>query len=133
MDLLEDGRLARRWLGSGATALAVRLRAFLNWVYRRPRASVPELITVLGAARYEDGTRKAIRDVIARAFGGEPLPDRTPFTNLSPDQQAALRAVAEVDDYFWCVAGLLSPVLTSYGLPPFERKSLEEYIAGARQ
>jgi hypothetical protein len=131
MFLLEDGRLAKRWLGSGAAGpLAARLRQFLRWVYRVPQAKVPGLIAALEGAQSEDATRDAIRDLVARAFGGEPVLDGTPFASLSAEQQAALRAVAGVDDDFWCVVGLLSPVFKSYGLPPYGRESLEQYIAG---
>lgn len=132
--VLENGRVTRHWLASGAAVpLAARMRKFLEWVYRVPNASVPDLIAALSAAsaaRSEDGTRDAIRDLVARAFGGEPIPDGTLFADLGAEQQAALRAVAGVDEFFWCVAGLLSPVFESYGLPPYQREDLEGYIAG---
>jgi hypothetical protein len=131
MYVLEDGPLARRWLKSGAAVLLMaQLRAFLNWVGQVPPATVSDLIAALGAARGEEGTREAIRNLIARAFDGQPIPRGTPFADLTAEQQAALRAVVAVDDYFWCVAGLLSPVFKSYGLPPFQREDLEKYIAG---
>jgi hypothetical protein len=134
MFLLEDGRLARRWLASGAAApLAARFRQFLEWVYRVPLPAVPELIVALRTVQSEEGTREAIRDLIARAFEGMPIPEGTPFATLSAEQQAAIRAVAEINDYFWCVCGLLSPIFKSYGLPPFQREDLEKYIAGAQQ
>ncbi len=49
---------------------------------------------------------------------------------LTPDQQAALRAITKLDTYYWLVCGLLSPIFKSYGLTPFERVHLERYMAG---
>lgn len=135
MYVLEDGTLARQWLASGAAVpLIARLRAFADWVFRVPEAPLPDLIASLPADRTdENGARDAIRDLIAGAFKGEPIPEGKTFADLTEGQQTALKAVVGVDDYFWCVGGLLSPVFKSYGLPPFQRENLEQYIAGKQK
>jgi hypothetical protein len=131
MSVFEDGRLAKKWLTAGtALPLHSRLQQFVGWVYRVPDAPLTELIPLLESCKSEDEVKERLRDVVARAFDGTPVPDGRPFVDLTPEQQATLRAIIKLDTYYWCVSGLLSPIFESYGLPRFERVHLERYIVG---
>ncbi len=131
MSVSEDGRLARKWLTAGvAVPFRAQLRRFVDWVYRVPGEPLDELLTRLEHAGGEDDVKERLRDVVARAFAGTPVPDGVPFTDLNAERQAALRSIIRVDGHYWCVSGLLRPVFESYGLPGFERVQLERYVAG---
>src|SRR5262249_20101799 len=131
MSVLQDGRLAKKWLTAGtALPLHSRLQQFVDWVYGVPEDPLTDLIPRLERCKSEDDVKECLRDVVARAFDGTPVPDGVPFVDLTPDQQATLRAIAKLDTYYWCVGGLLSPIFESYGLPHVERVHLERYMAG---
>jgi hypothetical protein len=131
MSVLGDGRLARKWLlANTALPLHSKLQQFVDWVYRIPNESLAELIARLECSKSEDTVKESLRDLVAKAFNGTPVPDGVRFVDFTAGQQEVIRAIIKVDDFYWCVGGLLSPIFTSYGLPRFERVHLERYMAG---
>jgi hypothetical protein len=103
----------------------------VDWVYRVPEEPLAELIPRLENSKSEEDVKERLRDVVARAFDGIPVPEGQPFAELAPDQQLALQAIIRLDDYYWRVSGLLRQIFKSYNLPEYERLRLERYVAGS--
>src|SRR5262249_27338258 len=78
----------------------------------------------------EEKVSDTARSLLAAAFKGQPVPEGRPFIALNQTQQRVLRSLCEVDDYYYCVSGLLDTPLFTYGFPVFNLYHLKNYIEG---
>lgn len=137
MRVLGDARLAAVWSDHPiGRPLRARLVEFVERTYRvnHPLEELPELqrkLATLSPGHDEDGFVQVLRTVLATAFSGKPVADGTPFVELSEPQQSTLQAIAQLDDEWWNIGGLLHSVMTSYGFPFWERECLMGYIEGS--
>jgi hypothetical protein len=137
--LFTDGRQARRWLAvNPSTPLRAALEAFLRRTYSQDGLrSAEQLIADLlafdrKAVDFDDGERRIYddtRELLAKVFGGEPVPVGTPFGSLSELQQRALHAIDKASASWWNVNNLMRDPLASYGFD-FYQDRFREFLAG---
>lgn len=128
-----DARLATVWLDHPVgRPLRAGLADFVERTYRVEHRleDLPELERRLATlSPYNDEQfLPALRAVSATAFGGKPVAEGTPFAELAPPQQSALRAIARLDGANWNIGGLMHDAVQSYGLRFWDKQSLDKYI-----
>ena len=63
--------------------------------------------------------------LLTKAFGGQPVPEGTPFKSLSAEQKRALELVKESGEDWWGMDDIIRSPLRSYGFDFYEEGFLE--------
>jgi hypothetical protein len=139
MHVFGDARLAAVWSEHPVgRPLRARLCQFVERTYRvehKPE-DLPELARkLLSTSPFHDEMAfgLTLRALLATAFDGKPVAEKTRFADLNDQQQNALRTIAQMEADWWNMGSLVRDAIVSYGLLFWDKERLEKYIAGTEE
>ncbi|HVW00824.1 MAG TPA: hypothetical protein VHB77_10805, partial [Planctomycetaceae bacterium] len=141
MTVFGDARQARKWLAARpSTPLRASLAAFIERTYSLddPRTAEEISAALSQLSAQDDGFETCETEIprqmtalLAKSFGGKPVPPGTEFGSLTPEQQEVLRLIERVGADWWNVDNMMGAPLASYGFDFYE-DAFQEFLAGER-